>query len=1004
MFPKNPLLQLVPARLPQALQRVRSEVWQTLAEVPKISANEAGPVLRTFEQASGDELKPINKFPIHYGKLWDQRWFRLEIPASRKNLYLRWDDESEATLYVKGLPYYGLDGAHRFAPLPSSVREVWIESIVCRTGVCPADAIGLSPKGSQLDGAVLLIRNDLAWDVLHDFLVLEDLMREELLLAFPGREGEFAAVGTKPGIGQVPPLLRMLWSFLDDAVDALDVGGLPAAKKALSAAFAGLRSHAVGPSAVLTGHAHIDLVWMWPERIGERKAVHSFSTMNRLMDRYPEFRFAYSQPASYEAVERISPKLSQEVRKRISQGRWEAEGATYVESDTLLACGEALVRSFLIGQDGFRAMNGKPSRILWLPDVFGYSGCLPQMMKETGVDYFFTSKLAWNSITPFPHSSFRWMGADGSEVVAFVCQSGGYNQAVSVRELRNGAAAHRQCHIHDEFLAPTGWGDGGGGVSEEMCERARRVADLAGMPPSQWGSISGFFDRLGKIRNRLPAYRGELYFEYHRGTYTTHGDIKAAMRSAEQALQIREAAACATGEGPLDPADWKRVVFAQFHDYIPGSSIHEVYDEAKPELQAIKESNLAAASARLGKGSSPAIFNPLPHPRIHFADGQAYQIPPLTGLPLKALAKVHLEPVVATATALRNGRVDAKFDRWGHITAISVDGTPIALSGPGNELILFPDFPHIFEAWDIDREALSLGKPDHRKAAGRVLTSHPLRSEIVFERLLGKSSHIAVHYILEAGSPVLQMEYHISWHEPNALLKAAFPTRYLGRHARFGTPYGSVRRPQLGGDIQAEAMWEVPGSRWAAVTDDCESAGLFVVTAAKYGFACRDGTLAPSLVRSARITMEERGAVRGTHPESIRRTMSPNVLSDIGNHRITMAIGRFDPAAVREEQPAALAEIQFTPAIEYSGPARDCGFIGIEGGESLQPAWAVPGKQRSWVLRLHETLGRSGSARVLLAENFTAQQVDLSGNPIGPKGTTIEFRAYQIVSLKISRT
>ena len=400
------------------------------------------------------------------------------------------------------------------------------------------------------------------------------------------------------------------------------------------------------PAAVLTGHAHIDLVWLWPERVGEFKAVHTFATANRLMESYPEMRFGYSQPASYAAVARRSPALGNVVRRRIRQGVWEPIGATEVESDTLMACGEALARSFLLGQEGFRALTGKPSPVLWLPDVFGYAGCLPQLMCETGVKGFFTTKLTWNAVNRFPYSSFVWAGNDGSEVVAHICQDNGYNQNATPVELRRGAETHRQCDVHPEFLAPTGFGDGGGGVTEEMCERARRVASLSGLPPARWGRIDEFFARLEARKSQLPAYHGELYLEYHRGTFTTHGDVKAAFRDVERALQVHEAARCARGGKPIDPAPWHRIVFAQFHDYIPGSSIHEVYAEGKAEHAALAESARRQARLELSeKKGGEALFNPLPHARLCWHDGRQLRLPPLAGGPVSDLPAVDPTPV-----------------------------------------------------------------------------------------------------------------------------------------------------------------------------------------------------------------------------------------------------------------------------------------------------------------------------------------------------------------------
>lgn len=1007
MFSANPFLQLVPARVSAAIERVRTSVWRESATVSEISATAAQALHQPLGKVRKADLKPVRTLPHYYGKLWDQRWFFLKLPAGKGKRYLRWDDDAEATLFVDGRAHYGFDVAHRRAPLPEGTREVWIESVVSQTAIWHPEATGFDPRGSCLRGAAILQRDDPAWHVLHDLLVLDDLMRAELRAAFPGHESEFFATGTRPALGVVPPLLRRLLRHLDDALNALDAGGLAAAGASLAEALADLPGYGAPPAAILTGHAHIDLVWLWPEHVGEFKAVHTFATANRLMDDYPEFQFAYSQPASYEAVKRRCPDVWNAALARIREGRWEAEGATQVESDTLLACGEALARSFLVGQEGFCSITGKASSILWLPDVFGYSGCLPQLMRETGVDSFFTTKLTWNALNPFPYSSFVWTGSDGSEVLSHICQNNGYNQTASVNELRAGAAAHRQCDVHPEFLAPTGYGDGGGGVTEEMCERARRIRNLAGLPPTSWGRLDEFFKRLGTLRDRLPIYRGELYLEYHRGTFTTHGNLKAAMREAERALQVHEAARCATSGIPIDPRAWKRVIFAQFHDFIPGSSIHEVYAEGLPELNAMAKNALRSAIADLGgKSAKRSLFNPLPHPRIHHdAKHGTVLLPPLSGSPIDALLSTSRGTVQITESSISNGRISATFDSCGRIASLDVMGKPVPFLRPANELVLFPDHPHQFDAWDIDRQTLSLGVVDTRTAVSTIEIADPLRASIAFQRPLGKKSAVTIRYRLEAGDPALRIEYDLDWQEESTLLKAVFPTEFLGRDARYGAPFGSVKRPQLGGTPAAEAMWEVPASRWAVVADDSEAEGFFIVTEAKYGFSCRDGALGLSLVRSAKITNEDRGSTRGSHPEPMRRTLAPHVLSDIGTHRIAIAIGAFDPNAPREDHPAALADLLFTPPLEYSGHALDCGFLGLTGGGSLQPVWAAPAGPGKWILRLHETLGRSGETTLHLHKGFKARRVELSGNPTKEKivANRLRFSPYKVISVEISK-
>lgn len=613
MLPENPFLQLVLPRATSAFERIQAAIWSPVVDI-RCEFGGSFATAISFDEARSLRYEQVT-LPFCWGSLFDHGWFRLAIPAlgdGEDALYLHWSDQGEGTVYIDGVPYYGFDVAHRHCKLPQGTREIYIEGLCLQSAIWHPAATGLNPKGSELSAAKLCTRNELAWTVYHDLRALYELALEEAKSANPLEPPKVSGVGYRQPVNVVSVLYRRLLRALDDVFNALNSGGLSAAKKVLDDTYRRLEGQHERIRAVLTGHAHIDLVWLWPERTGAYKAVHTFSTMNRLMDLYPEFVFGYSQPASYDAVEKSSPALMERVKDRIESGRWEAIGATEVESDTQMACGEALARSFLLGQKGFRRIQGKPSRVLWIPDVFGYAGCLPQIMAQTGVEYFFTTKLTWSNIHLFPYSSFLWRGIDGSEVLVHVTQDNGYNQLASAEELRRGACAYRQSDVHDEFLAPTGFGDGGGGVTEEMCERARRYRSLAGMPEVGWGKVETYFDNLNEVRAKLPVYQGELYLEYHRGVFTTHSDLKAVFRGCERALQTWEAVRCARGAAELDDAPWRRLVFAQFHDYIPGSSIWEVYEEGLPELAAISENALASATDELGNTGAAALFNPLP--------------------------------------------------------------------------------------------------------------------------------------------------------------------------------------------------------------------------------------------------------------------------------------------------------------------------------------------------------------------------------------------------------
>ena len=1016
MLPSNPLLQLVPARLTAVLTRLRGRLWQSAGTV-RIEGGAARAEHRPWAVARHEPVAPVTAWPEHWGRLWDQRWFRLTLdPAAtqRGDLYLAWDDQAEATLYVDGVPHYGFDPAHHHAPLPAGGHELWIEAVACQTGIWLEGASGLDAAGSRLDGARLLTRDDAAWGLFHDLQALDDLLRLQLRDEFGADEGRFQGFGTRPVIGAVNPLLRRLLRELDEVLDAYQADGVAAARERVARTYRELPAAPTALRAVLTGHAHVDLVWLWPENVGEFKAVHTFATANRLMEAYPEFRFGYSQPASYEAVERRSPEMMQAVRERLASGQWDATGATEVESDTLLACGEALARSFLIGQRRFEALRGSPARVLWLPDVFGYAPCLPQIMVQSGVEFFYTTKLSWSAVSSFPHTSFVWRGHDGSEVVTHLGCRLGYNQTAEAAHLDVNAREHRQSDVHTEFLAPTGYGDGGGGTTEAMVERARRFADLAGLPRAGWGNIEPFFDRLAQRRAQLPTYQGELYLEYHRGTYTTHADIKLGMRRAERALQVLEAVRCVHGGAPIDEALWRRVVFAQFHDYIPGSSIHEVYVEARAELAGIAQRALAAAQAELGAGDA-GLFNPLPRPRLHRigvnAQGrvEAVLLPPLGGGALAALPRVApLAPVVAATVphaSLSNDRLRARFDAQGRVEALCIDGVDMALRAPLCGLVIHPDQPHLFEAWDIDRQTLSLGAAVASPATLMLTQADAGAATLSFTRSLGTAGEATLHYTLEAGSAWLRLEIELDWRLGEQLLKLVFPTAYAARQARYGAPFGSVLRSQVPGEPADEAKWKVPASRWAAVADETEHEGLFVVTEAKYGFSCRDGELALSVVRSAAVTCGSAvaGGTPASHPEAMRRDAG-DAFSDLGHHRIALAFGRYSAEAPRDEQPAALADLLYTAPIACAGDLpRASEFLGLEGGPTLQPVWAQPLGAGRWVLRLNETLGRRGHTRLRLADGWRATQVDLRVQAMGEGGDVarIDYTPYALISVLI---
>ena len=357
-------------------------------------------------------------------------WYHLDWSAaaigaelSDSALYLKWDHEGESNLHVHGQPYAGYDPNHKYHRLPGEVKEA---------------AVHVMTMGnpSRLKEAALYRRDEAAWQALHDWETLQELAKLTMNRFASGFGTRDYGATYHPPLDLADKFSRRLLRLLDQACDAFERSGLEAFREACARVWAECPADAQALNVTATGHGHIDLVWMVPERCAEFKAVHTFSSMLHVMEEYPEMTFGYSQPASYQAVERLEPGLHSRVLERAREGRWDIEGAMWVESDSWMASGEALARSFTMGQDGFERLNGRPSRVLWLPDAFGFPSCLPQMMQQCGVEFFYTTKLHWNPITFFPYTSFVWRGADGSEVLAHVSQHDmGYTLDARIKEM-----------------------------------------------------------------------------------------------------------------------------------------------------------------------------------------------------------------------------------------------------------------------------------------------------------------------------------------------------------------------------------------------------------------------------------------------------------------------------------------------------------------------------------------------------------------------------------------
>ena len=949
------------------------------------------------------------------GGAFQYRLFRVLVPDSSAGAerHLVWDCDGEATVYLEGEPWAGLDVAHRYCVIPSGDLELIITVGTYQQGVW-VDGARLEPNTRcRYRSSHTATRDEQLWSIYWDMEILRQLAEHHLKkLSLHAAPGE----GYHPPLERAPVVVRKLLARLDEICDALELEDYPLASELLARAYGELRGTTADGRAELVGHSHLDLVWLWPERITYEKAVHTTASTLRLMERYPEMTYVMSTPLLYDHLRKYAPGLWRQIESRMQEGRWEIVGAMYVESDVNLPSGEGLARSLLYGQQAFEAVTGRQSSVLWLPDVFGYPACLPQILRQCGVSGFFTTKLSWSTVTRFPYSACTWRSPDGSSVMARLSPVG-YNEPVTVATLNRCFEEHRQTGIFDSVLVPVGQSDGGGGVTEEMVESARRMRSLVGLPEVSWTRVEDHYQRLCDTAASLPEYEGELYLEYHRGTLTTQGRFKDAYRSCERAMQLREAVRAVAGLGPLCISDWRRVLLAQFHDALPGSSINEVYRELEPELVELARSTREHARAELESAIAPAedgasspaetlLFNPVALPRTIVVDHPAGAsgepgVAHCDGIGLFAIESGNAErdtfPEVSDCV-LDNGILRAEFDDGGMLSALAVRGEQLEIHKTA--FMIAPDLPHSYDAWEIDYPAGDLARPAAEPMSLVVTEKNGVRAALQGSMALGEASTLTVRYILTTGSDHLFIELDIDWAEEHRLLQYAVWTGYRGHEAVYGEPFGSVRRRQVPGLASDIAKWEAPGQRWAAVCSDAFRHGVALISEAKYGFSCKDGELRMSLLRA---------------------TSEPDPDADRGSHHIRFAIGRYRMTTDgdRLSTPSA-TEALFADTVLINGSTRaDSPFpsgvapvsgsvIRLREGGSLTPSWVKPPEDgEGLVVRLHECAGEGGSATLQVHRDlFAASRLEvcltniLEDDPqasrLNETGCEAEFLCYEI--------
>lgn len=631
------------------------------------------------------------------------------------------------------------------------------------------------------------------------------------------------------------------------------------------------------------GHAHIDTAWLWRIDETRRKCVRSFATALRNIERFPHFKFLCSQAQQYQFVKEESPELFKQITSAVKAGRWEPNGAMWIEPDCTAPSGESFIRQIVHGTRWWSDHFGShaPQRFLYLPDTFGFPACLPQIIAKAGLDTFITNKIIWNDTNRFPHVTFNWRGLDGTEVLTHFTPGHNYNSDFVPKDL---VCAQANIETQDKgrtrsYLQPYGWGDGGGGSDAMQIERTKSAQACEGVPATTHEKAGDFCTVLHTEAHEaarrgaaIPVWDGELYLEAHRGTYTSQRWIKQANRAAEELLREVEMLAVlaplarAQQRALLAELDalWKQTLLHQFHDILPGSSIGAVYDDARKamgsvlaRLTAMRDESLARAAATVQSNGERVVFNPASVAQdgvaactLSVVDAHAHE------------DAARDDALRATPRELSNGRIVVRFDSLGRIQEIvTADSRHQPARGRAfNELVLYEDRPRRWEAWDTDKEYLE--KPTAVVTKCEIVAC--VRgdvAQVTVERKLGRASSIRQTYELCQASDVVMVRTRLDWREERTLLRALFPTRLRARTARFGTQFGHIDRDTHRNTSWQCAQFEVPGHDWMRVTDGAQT--IAVIDDGIFGKSAHGGELGLTLCKSANFP--DPTADRGVH-------------------------------------------------------------------------------------------------------------------------------------------
>ncbi len=760
------------------------------------------------------------------------------------------------------------------------------------------------------------------------------------------------------------------------------------------------------PTFYAFGHAHIDVAWLWPWAETERKIARTVVNQLALMEEYPDYRFLQSQPQLYVMVKNHYPELYERFKQAVLAGKVIADGAMWVEADTNITGGESLIRQIIYAKQFFKQEFNLDMEVMWLPDVFGYTGSLPQILLHCGCTSFATQKIAWtyHGGDPFPYTTFLWEGIDGSVVPTHIFSD--YNSETHPSSLLDRWEGRLQKDgIHSMLLA-FGWGDGGGGPTRDHLEYLERAKDLEGLPRIKQASPSEFFSDLKQQGLPTQRYVGELYFQAHRGTFTSQARTKKLNRQSEVSLHEAEfwSSLAHTLKGhPFSAEDlkpsWRKVLLNQFHDILPGSSIHRVYEEAEAAFAQVIESAASATrasqTALLNKKTpgSITLFNSLSWERkalVETSQGMLeVTVPPCGWTTVKQAAgkaAISQEGLVkATQTSLENEILVASINDRGELVSLLDKRTGIdAMAGAGNRFCLYKDIPARFDAWDIDSMTEDLLMPTDEPVQVEVLDSEALVGRLMITRKIHASTLTQV-ISLEKGKRLLKFETRVDWQESHKLLKVAFPVNIHANEALHDIQFGHIRRPNHRSRPFDADRFEVCNHKWSALAE--ENRGVAILNDSKYGINVLGNSLNLTLLKSA---------------------LAPDPLADKGLQTFTYALYYWNGSFGESDVVREAYELNY-PLSQVTGEAGEASIFKLEAPNIiLDTVKLAEDGSGDLILRLYEAkrnlthctlttaLPIKGATQTDMLERYQAECRMASGK------LKLEFRPFEIKTLRLS--